>query len=49
MIIIGKGVKAPANTKSTAKVAVIVGTSKKKKKKARDGKKKKGTKFKGIF
>lgn len=47
MIIIGKGVKAPANTKSTAKVAVIVGTSKKKK--ARDGKKKKGTKFKGIF
>ena len=32
MIIIGKGVKAPANTKSTAKVAVIVGTSKKKKK-----------------
>ena len=49
MIIIGKGVKAPANTKSTAKVGVIVGTSGKKKKKARDGKRKRGTKFKGVF
>ena len=32
MIIIGKGVKPAAGTKSTTKVAVIIGTSGKKKK-----------------
>ncbi len=51
MIIIGKGVKPAAKTKSTTKVAIIIGTSgkRKKNKKRRNAARKKGTKFKGIF
>ena len=51
MIIIGKGVKPAAGTKSTTKVASLIGTGGKKKnnKKRRNAARKRGTKFKGIF